>query len=663
MSFAYPGFLWALLSLAIPIIIHLFNFRRVQKIFFSNTKLLKQVKEETTKRRRIKNWLVLLSRLLFLLFLVLAFAQPFLPASEQFSSGKNIVLYIDNSYSMSAPMADKTRALDVANNYASEILNLFPQDTRYKLLTNDFAPSSNNYKTKTEIRDLLSQIRFSNINRTLTEIMKRTEGDGNPDIFVISDFQKSTIGRGQLIDTLKQWRLVPVQSPTTNNVFVDSAWFENPYLAGGEKNRLNVWVRNDGSQNADHLSLKLTINNLLAATTTLAVPGNGITKTVFDISANVGQYQELKIALQDFPISFDNEFFMAMAPLQRLKIVEVRGVKATTFIESVYGNRSLFDFKSFPVTNVDLPQLEAADLVVFNELADFDVPIRQLIGLGKIKSYLIVPAKEIKISSYQSVLSLPIQATEKKVGLEIKSEERVKLAAPDFRNPFFENVFEEKSPTMEMPVAEVAFQWGNDPSSILKLRDGRPFLSKTRKGFVLASPLQSEFTDFAQHALFVPVMYKMAALAKQDLQRPYYFMSEQFLSIPSDSVSTEEPLKLTGPKEIIPTQRYVSGKIFMDVPKLTLSQGFYYITSKTDTLGLLAFNLDKDESRMEVVSMVELKKMAVGRKNISVFEPSSNQAFSNEIKARYLGQPLWKYCLALALLFILVEILLIRFLK
>lgn len=663
MSFAYPGFLWALLSLAIPIIIHLFNFRRVQKIFFSNTRLLKQVKEETTKRRRIKNWLILLARLLFLLFLVLAFAQPFLPASEQFSSGKNVVLYIDNSYSMSAPMADKTRALDAATGYAAEILKTFPQDTRYKLLTNDFAPSSNNYKTKTEIRDLLSQIRFSNISRTMTEIMKRTEDDGNPDIFVISDFQKSTIGRGQLIDTLKQWRLVPVQSTATNNVLVDSAWFENPYLAGGEKNRLNVWVRNDGSQSVDHLSLKLTINNLLAATATLAVPGNGITKTVFDISANVDQYQELKISVQDFPISFDNEFYMAMFPLQRLKIVEVRGTKATPYIERVYGNRSLFDFKSFPVTNVDLPQLEASDLVVFNELPDFDEPIRQLIALGKIKSYLIVPAKEIKLSSYQSVLSLPIQPTDQKAGLEIKPEERVKLAAPDFRNPFFENVFEEKSATMEMPFAAIAYQWGSDPSSILKLRDGSPFLSRTRKGFVLATPLQREFTDFAQHALFVPVMYKMAALAKQDLQRPYYFLSEQFLSIPSDSISSEEPLRLTGPKEIIPSQRYVSGKIFIDVPKLTLTPGFFYITTKSDTLGLLAFNLDKDESRMEVMSLPELKKMAVGRKNISVFEPTSSQAFTNEIKARYLGQPLWKYCLTMALLFILVEILLIRFLK
>src|SRR5687767_7837620 len=192
MSFAYPGFLWALFTLAIPIIIHLFNFRRVQKIFFSNTRLLRQVKEETTKRRRIKHWLILLARLLFLLFLVLAFAQPYFPASHQLSSGKNVVLYVDNSYSMSAPMADKSRALDAANGYVSEIVNTFPPDTRYKLLTNDFAPFSNNYKTKTEIVDLLSQIRFSNVGRSMAEIQKKVESTGKPDIFFLSDFQKST---------------------------------------------------------------------------------------------------------------------------------------------------------------------------------------------------------------------------------------------------------------------------------------------------------------------------------------------------------------------------------------------------------------------------------------------------------------------------------------
>ena len=101
----------------------------------------------------------------------------------------------------------------------------------------------------------------------------------------------------------------------------------------------------------------------------------------------------------------------------------------------------------------------------------------------------------------------------------------------------------------------------------------------------------------------------------------------------------------------------------MDIPKFTLTPGFSYITTKTDSLGLLAFNLEKPESQMALWQVEELRKLTAGQKNISIFEPGTRQAFSNEIKARYLGQPLWKYCLALALLFVLAEILLIRLLK
>src|SRR3954470_10541393 len=100
MSFLYPSFLWALAALAIPIVIHLFNFRRTTRIYFSNTRFLKLVKEVTTAKRRLKHYLILASRLFFLLFLILAFAQPIIPAREQLGNGKSIVLYIDNSQSM-----------------------------------------------------------------------------------------------------------------------------------------------------------------------------------------------------------------------------------------------------------------------------------------------------------------------------------------------------------------------------------------------------------------------------------------------------------------------------------------------------------------------------------------------------------------------------------
>ena len=82
MSFLYPGFLWALTALAIPVIIHLFYFRRYQKVYFSNVRFLKEIKEETATRNRLKHWLILVARLLAITALVLAFAQPFFPDEQ-----------------------------------------------------------------------------------------------------------------------------------------------------------------------------------------------------------------------------------------------------------------------------------------------------------------------------------------------------------------------------------------------------------------------------------------------------------------------------------------------------------------------------------------------------------------------------------------------------
>ena len=49
MQFVNPQILWALLALALPIIIHLFSIRRFKKVYFTNVKFLKEIKEEKGK--------------------------------------------------------------------------------------------------------------------------------------------------------------------------------------------------------------------------------------------------------------------------------------------------------------------------------------------------------------------------------------------------------------------------------------------------------------------------------------------------------------------------------------------------------------------------------------------------------------------------------------
>ncbi len=658
MNFIFPQFFWALSALAIPIIIHLFNFRKTTRVYFSNTRFLKQVKEETTQKRKLKQYLILASRLLFLLFLVFAFAQPFLPAREQMTTGKNMVIYLDNSYSMSAQVEGKLRALDVGIGFAKEIVNLFPGDTRYKLITNDFAPFSNSFKSKTEIEDLLSQTRMSPISRSFDEVKNRIGDLRGSDIFWISDFQRSTFNHGsQPLDSANQWHMIPLTFNQSANVFVDTVYLENPFSIGGEKNSITLKLKNTGTVKKEGLITKLSINGIQSATAAVDIEPNSIVETHFDLSSGLVGLNEAAISFSDFPISFDNEFFLTLNFSTKINVVEIKTKTTSNFVQRVYGNNNLFTFKSIDKDNVDYSLLSQADLVVLNGLNKIDESLSAaLANRGERVQVLLISSADPDISSYQKIVRVPLVKSE--VG-----KEQIELDKPDFQNPFFANVFEEKSVTLAMPKASRILDWGNDRSAILKFKSGLPFLSRNNNIFIMSCPLEKEFTDLYNQALFVPIMYRIAASGKRRENRAYYQTSESLISLRADSLIGEEPVKLIGHHEIIPAQRKLNDQLIMEVPKFAITPGFYNAIFKRDTLDLLAFNLDKAESILDQHKGEEVKQLLGGGNNISLFQASSTEAFGNAIKERYLGTPLWKYAIVLALFFLLVEVLLIRFLK
>src|SRR5260221_12221376 len=98
MQFVYPSFLFALSAVAIPILVHLFNFRKYKKIYFTNVRFLKEIKQDTKSRSQLKHLLILLARILAVIFLVLAFAQPYLPKNKNavVSGTRDVSIFIDN---------------------------------------------------------------------------------------------------------------------------------------------------------------------------------------------------------------------------------------------------------------------------------------------------------------------------------------------------------------------------------------------------------------------------------------------------------------------------------------------------------------------------------------------------------------------------------------
>lgn len=134
MQFAFPLFLIALASILIPLIIHLFYFQRYRTEYFSNVRFLKEVVEEKQTRSRLQNILVLLARIFFLVFLVMAFAQPFLQDNNKSENERPdfVSIFIDNSFSMEG-LSSETPVFQVAANKAKEIIRSYPEGTSFQI--------------------------------------------------------------------------------------------------------------------------------------------------------------------------------------------------------------------------------------------------------------------------------------------------------------------------------------------------------------------------------------------------------------------------------------------------------------------------------------------------------------------------------------------------
>ncbi|MEO0332248.1 MAG: BatA domain-containing protein, partial [Bacteroidota bacterium] len=370
MSFVYPSFLWGLLALAIPIIIHLFNFRRTKKIYFSNNQFLKNVKETTTSKLKVKHLLILLARLAFITFLVLTFAQPYLSDKndEETGLGDNplVYLYLDNSLSMSSELASGVRGIDQGVSFVDEIAAYYPRNTQYKLLTNGFGSFSRVPKSSEELTDLVTNVSLTGVSRSMDEVLQKIQSDvqlaslqgqeiERSDVYMISDFQKSTSGEmnelGQ--DTTLQVNLVPVQSSYRHNVFVDSMYLANPFMMAGQENELAVALRNEGGEAVENLIVRLLINEQQVGSGSVDINPYATNTVSFPLNFPLQQQNQCRIVFEDYPVTFDNEFFFTLNLGDKINVLEITSdlaanrMNSATNVGKVYANESIFNFQSY----------------------------------------------------------------------------------------------------------------------------------------------------------------------------------------------------------------------------------------------------------------------------------------------------------------------------
>ena len=105
LQFIHALMLAGLTALAIPVLIHLLLRQRQKRLRFSTIQFFRKQDEAASRRRKLRNWLLLAIRLLILILLVMAFARPFLPsipAGGADRKQRHAIIVLDRSASMQA---------------------------------------------------------------------------------------------------------------------------------------------------------------------------------------------------------------------------------------------------------------------------------------------------------------------------------------------------------------------------------------------------------------------------------------------------------------------------------------------------------------------------------------------------------------------------------
>ncbi|MDF1673745.1 MAG: BatA domain-containing protein [Vicingaceae bacterium] len=675
MKFAYPEFLFALFAIAIPIIIHLFNFRKYKKLYFSNVEFLKEVQQETQSKSKLKHLLILLSRILAITFLVLAFAQPFIPTSENNVTNQNNItaIYIDNSFSMES-IGEKGSLLNDAKNKAIEIVKAYRNTDKFILTTNDFKAGDQHLLSNEEVIDKIETTNISSTTRDFSTVYSRTrEALNSSDIknksfYVLSDFQKSTTDIKNIkVDTLINTYFAPITATETNNLYIDSCWFKSPTHLINQNEELTLRIKNNADTDLENIPIKLYINGQNVVPASFSVKANDQTELKLNFRNKNGGIQQGKIEIRDNPITMDDAFYFSYTISDNINITGISNEPKNSQLQSIYSTDSIFNFNNYSVSQLDYSLIKKSNLVVVNNLDNINSGLSNALKsfTDNGGSLLIIPSNEINFDSYREFLSLLTVNY-----FTSKDTSKTKVRDINFSHPVYQNVFEGKPDgNINLPIVSMHYSLSTAKTAfknnLLSLKNGSPFLTAYKVGngsvYLSTVSLDKESSNFSNHALFVPTLYNIALLSQQNL--PLFHIIGSNSSIELNRTEKDNIYHIKNEKiDVIPQTKNNNNYTTIFVNSNITEAGNYNLENNQIKLGL-AYNYNRSESQLTYYNITQLEELLANNNIKASFLDTTSDTIKTALSELNIGKKYWKYCIILALLFLAAEIALIKLFK
>lgn len=690
MEFLYPNMLYALFALIIPIIIHFFNFRRHKLVYFSNTAFLKTIEQENSKTKKLKYFIVLIMRMLFIAALVVAFAFPYKKYDNFVNNNVDnlIAVYIDNSMSMQSYSEEKTLFED-SRTSALKLIDNLNQAQKYILLSNDRAPENEYPMNKDEMIIRLNEMKsetaptsFENIYNALSFIKKKNDFK-SATLFAYSDFQENMMNFNDLkVDSSIQVVIIPLKSEFQNNIYIDSVWLQSPVLQKDITNELNARIVNETSNDVKGLPVNFSLDENVVAYTTCDINANSFTDVNMQFVVDNEGDIKAKVGIIDSPINFDDEYNLVLKVRPSINVIEIKssavnGQQMTdNSLELLFDGDALINYQSMDPYAIDHDVINNAQMIVVNEDASLNETMQQtLLDFANNGGTLLIFA-----GSQDYVEQLYNQFIYKQLGISPiavdNNETRAEYIAQ--HNSFFDDIFVKLPDNAELPKINkhIRFTLGKDALNIISLQNGDPLLVMNNYGkgkvFLMSSSLDEEYSDLANHALFVPIMYKMALISGNVSDISYTLGKNKVLNINDIILNTDDRISLrsideNNSYEMFPLVEKRNNQNFIYFFEDLPSAGFYDIYKDDDCIRTIAWNDDRDESRMSFCDKDELNTL-LSDNNINVMAmidhmETHERESDDMLESIVQDSSLWRIFVIIALISLLVEILILRFWK
>jgi hypothetical protein len=682
MIFLNPAILFGLLAASIPVIIHLFNLRKLKKIEFSTLTFLKELQKNKIRKIKLKQLILLALRVLIILFVVMAFARPAFQ-SMQFggttSAAKTTAIFIlDDTFSMSV-VDQKGSYFNQAKEIINQVISKLQEGDEVGLIL--VANPKVEKRLTSNLSEFLKDVDQLDLSYSTGDlnsaIVKASQSiseskNFNKEIYVLSDFQKNKITNQKIKNDLSELlneniRLytIDLSDKDVFNLSVDELKINNQIFEKDKPVGFSITITNNSKQDVNSAVVSLFMNSQRSAQKSFDV--NSGQSTIVEIEAipKTTGFVDVVVEIETDEIEQDNNRFASIFIPEKISV----GLFSESLNDLIFVDLALqtagegkYDIERKSVNQLNLLQLNKYQTIIVstNSITSGIEQFKNFVqnGGGAILFPSSIP-DAVRLNQLYSQLGLRSSASF--VGKVNSTGLKIKFDKTDFNHPVFQNIFKnDDKKKYESPELNAYYKLTSSGNQIVSLLDGSSFLSEHKNGkgkiFVFNTSPVLSWSDFPIKSIFAPLINKSVAYLSAKERGQNVFLAGEELNINLKNTNASQ-IKIVKPSK---SDEFINLKENLSRDYLAYSNtniaGSYKFYSGDNLIENISINTDPTESKTGKTDESEfenyLEQIKFAGKYISI---DKEENISEKIIQARFGSELWRYFLIVAIILALIE--------